>query len=78
MLCKMIREINRDGTRRDAYFRSPAEFAKGYELTQAETDAFLAFDVGKLYKLGVHGLILRPFTIINKMTEADYLDAIRS
>jgi hypothetical protein len=40
-------------------------------------DAFVRHDVGKLYRLGVHGLLLRPFTLLHKMTEPDYLTAIR-
>lgn len=77
-LNKMIREINREPVRRDAYFAAPTEFVRGYDLTADEAAAFLAKDIGRLYKLGVHGLILRPFTLINKMSEPDYLAAIRS
>ena len=76
-LNKMIREINRVPARREAYFKSPAEFASGFELSADEARAFLARDVGALYKLGVHGLILRPFTLLHKIPEPDYLNAIR-
>jgi hypothetical protein len=76
-LQKMIREVNRRPERREAYFASRETFARDYELTQDERDAFVAFDVGKLYALGVHGLILRPFTLLHRMPEPDYLTAIR-
>jgi len=33
--------------------------------------------VGALYGMGVHGLLLRPFTILHKVAEPDYLKAIR-
>ena len=39
------------------------------DLTEEERAAFVSRDVGRLYKLGVHGLILRPFTLLHKMPE---------
>ena len=77
ILNKMIREINRIPARREAYFKAPDEFAAGFALSDVERAAFLARDVGALYKLGVHGLILRPFTLLHKIPEPDYLNAIR-
>jgi hypothetical protein len=77
-LNKMIREINRDAGKREAYFKSPSDFAAGYPLSEEEREAFVALDYGKLYKLGVHGLILRPFSLIHKVPEPAYLGAIRS
>lgn len=76
-LNKMIREVNRDPARREAYFKSPAEFAAAFPLSEEERRAFVARDIGALYKLGVHGLILRPFTLLHKMPEPEYLSAIR-
>ena len=76
-LNKMIRDLNRDPQCRQRHTASPAEFVRGYDVSPEETTAFLAYDVRTLYKLGVHGLILRPFTLINKMSETDYLQAIR-
>jgi hypothetical protein len=57
-LQKLLRDVNRIPERREAYFKSPADFAKGYELTERERDALLGFDVRGLYDMGVHGLIL--------------------
>ena len=76
-LNKMIRDLNRDPVCRQRHAASPPEFVGGYDVDQEEAAAFLANDVRSLYKLGVHGLILRPYTIINKMSEPDYLRAIR-
>ena len=42
-----------------------------------ERDALLKLDVGALYAMGVHGLLLRPFTILHKVAEPDYLRASR-
>jgi hypothetical protein len=76
-LQKLIRDVNRRPPCRDAFFRSPVKFAEDYELTEAERVALLKFDVGSLYAMGVHGLLLRPFTLLHKMPEPDYLKAIR-
>jgi hypothetical protein len=77
ILQKMIRDVNRYPDRRAAFFASKEVFVAGYELSEDERDAVLNFDIGKLYALGVHGLILRPFTLLHKMPEPDYLVAIR-
>ncbi len=77
VLQKMIREVNRLPARREAYFASREDFAQGYDITPDERDAFVRFDVTKLYSLGVHGLLLRPFTLLHKMPEPEYLSAIR-
>jgi hypothetical protein len=76
-LQKLIRDVNRRPQCRDAYFRSPATFADGYDLAERERDALLTLDVATLYAMGVHGLLLRPFTILHKIAEPDYLKAIR-
>jgi len=76
-LQKLIRDVNRNPQRREAYFHSPAKFADGYDLAQRERDALLNLDMGELYGMGVHGLLLRPFTILHKVAEPDYLKAIR-
>ena len=78
VLNKMIRDINRDPVRREAFFKDATAFAACYApLTDEERRAFLAKDIGALYKQGVHGLILRPFTLLHKMPEPEYLAAIR-
>jgi aromatic-ring opening dioxygenase LigAB LigA subunit len=76
-LQKLIRDINRKPQCREAYFRSPSTFADGYDLAESERAALLKLDVGALYAMGVHGLLLRPFTILHKVAEPDYLKAIR-
>ena len=76
-LQKLIRDVNRRPQCREAYFRSPAAFVDGYDLAERERDALLELDVGALYGMGVHGLLLRPFTILHKVAEGDYLKAIR-
>ena len=76
-LQKLIRDVNRKPDCRAAYFAAAGDFAAKYELSHEERAAFLALDIGRLYALGVHGLLLRPFTLLHKMPEPDYLRAIR-
>ena len=76
-LQKLIREVNRDLRQRELYFASPATFADGFELTDDERSALLALDLTRLYALGVHGLLLRPFSILHQVSEPDYLAKIR-
>jgi aromatic-ring opening dioxygenase LigAB LigA subunit len=76
-LQKLLRDVNRIPERREAYFHSPAEFAKSYDLNDREREALLAFDIRALYEMGVHGLILRPFTILHKVADPDYVKALR-
>ena len=42
-----------------------------------ECAALVVRDYRRLYALGVHGLLLRPFSIIHQVSEPDYLFAIR-
>ena len=76
-LQKLIRDVNRKPDRRTAYMAAPEAFADGYDLTAPERDALVRLDIGALYAMGVHGLLLRPFTLLHQMPEPDYLKAIR-
>jgi hypothetical protein len=76
-LQKLIRDVNRRPASREAYFASAATFAQGYDLTEDERTAVIDLDIRKLYAMGVHGLLLRPFTLLRNMPEPDYLKAIR-
>jgi hypothetical protein len=76
-LQKLLRDVNRIPERREAYFRSPATFAASYDLTERERAALIDFDIRALYDMGVHGLILRPFTILHKVSDPDYVKALR-
>src|SRR5580704_14243144 len=76
-LQKLIRDVNRKPACREAYFGSAATFAQSYDLTEDERTALVDMNVNQLYAMGVHGLLLRPFTLLHKMPEPDYLRAIR-
>ncbi len=75
-LQKLIYHINRDEAQRERYRQNPAEFIKGYDLTEQEAAAALNVDVRTLYTLGVHSLLLRPFTLIHKVSNEDYAKAL--
>ena len=76
-LQKLIREINRNPGIRERFLAAPADLASDYDLTAEERGALVDKDYGALYRLGVHGLLLRPFSILHAVSEPDYLDAIR-
>jgi hypothetical protein len=76
-LQKLIYHINRDSARRERYRQDPAAFVRNYELTDAEAKAALAVDVRALYSMGVHSLLLRPFTLLHKVSNEDYAKALK-
>ncbi len=76
-LQKLIREINRNPGVRERFMEAPDALLAEHELSEVEGSALVERDYRKLYALGVHGLLLRPFSIIHQVSEPDYLDAIR-
>jgi len=76
-LQKLIYHVNRDATQRESYRRNPAAFVKSYELSEQESAAVLNVDVRALYTIGVHSLLLRPFTLLNKISNEDYAKALK-
>ena len=76
-LQKLIYHVNRDPAQRERYRQDPAAFVKDYELTEAETKAALDVDVRALYGMGVHSLLLRPFTLLHKISNEDYAKALK-
>lgn len=76
-LQKLIRDFNRNPETRASFVASAEHVMARYELNPEERAALLARDYGALYRLGVHGLLLRPFSILHSTSERDYLAAIR-
>jgi hypothetical protein len=76
-LQKMIRDVNRSPDVRTAYFATPDAVMARYDLAPDERAALGKRDFGALYRFGVHGLLLRPFSILHQVSEPDYLAAIR-
>jgi hypothetical protein len=75
-LQKLIYHVNRDEAQRERYRQNPAEFVRGYDLTEQEAAAALNMNVRALYTLGVHSLLLRPFTLLHKVSNEDYAKAL--
>jgi len=77
-LQKVIRDINRNPESRERFVSTPEALLAGYELSAAERAALVGRDYGALYRMGVHGLLLRPFSIMHSVAEKDYLAAIQA
>ena len=76
-LQKLIYHVNRDPARRERYRQDPAAFINDYELTDGEAKAALTVDVRALYAMGVHSLLLRPFSLLHKVSNEDYAKALK-
>ncbi len=74
---KLIYHVNRDAERREHYRQDAAAFSKKYDLTEQESAAVVYVDVRALYTMGVHSLLLRPFTLLNKVSNEDYARALK-
>ena len=76
-LQKLIYHVNRDPAARERYRSDSKAFVQGYDLSEQEAAAVLAIDVRSLYSFGVHSLLLRPFTLLNKVSNEDYGRALK-
>jgi hypothetical protein len=76
-LQKLIYHVNRDPVQRERYREDSAAFVKNYDLTEDEAKAALAVDVRALYNMRVHSLLLRPFTLLHKVSNEDYAKALK-
>ncbi len=74
---KLIQSVNRDAQARERFFENKDAYAKELGLTDDERLAVAELKINALYEMGVHPLLLRPFTIIHGVSEPDYLTAIR-
>ncbi len=75
-LQKLMYEVNRSPERRDAYRHDGAAFLARFDLTEEEKDAVARLDIRTLYRLGVHPLLLRPFTLLHRVSNEDYAKAL--
>jgi hypothetical protein len=76
-LQKLIYHVNRDTERRERYRQDAQQFVNGYDLADAEKAAVLNIDTRALYTMGVHSLLLRPVTLLNKVSNEDYAKALK-
>jgi len=75
-LQKLMYEVNRNPERREAYRADSIAFTNLYDLTSEEKDAINKLDIRKLYQLGVHSLLLRPFSLLHRVSNEDYAKAL--
>jgi hypothetical protein len=76
-LQKLLYHVNRDPAQRARYRQDPAAFVQQYDLTEEESRAALGVDARALYQLGVHSLLLRPFTLLHKISNEDYARSLK-
>lgn len=74
---KLVQNVNRNPEARQQFLEKRESLVSDYELTAEERAAIIEFNIFDLYDMGVHPLLLRPFTIIHGVSEPDYLQAIR-
>jgi len=75
-LQKLMYEVNRSSERREEYRKDKASFTARYDLTDEERDAVTQLDIRRLYQLGVHPLLLRPFSLLHQVSNEDYAKAL--
>jgi hypothetical protein len=73
---KLMYDVNRNPERREEYRKDKAAFSARYDLTAEEKDAVARLDIRRLYQLGVHPLLLRPFTLLHQVSNEDYAKAL--
>ena len=76
-LQKLIREINRNADLRSRFMSDANSVAAEWKLSEPEHKPLVSRDYTALYQMKVHGLLLRPFSILHQVSEPDYLDLIR-
>ena len=74
---KFLYQLNRDPAVQADYQADPQAALASYDLTDEETEALTAPDVGLLYVLGVNGQILMHFAAFHQIAWADYLQQMR-
>ena len=74
---KLIQAVNREPESRAKFLQARESLAEEFGLSGEERAALVELDIRSLYDMGVHPLLLRPFTIIHGVSESDYLRAIR-
>jgi hypothetical protein len=75
-LQKLCRAVNTDPAVREKFLADRESVISKFELTAAERHALSDMDIDALYDLGVHPLLLRPFTVINGVSQDEYLAAL--
>jgi len=75
---KLLFQLHSNCTRRDEYLRDAPAVLAQFDLTESEQAAVLAVDAAALYSMGVHPLLLRPFTALNGVSAKDHYRALQT
>ena len=62
--------------KREAFLRDPLEFARGYDLTDAELAAVRDSDVRALWSFGVNPYLMRVLQMRSSISDADFRAAL--
>lgn len=76
-LQKLLYNLNRDDTVKEAYRNDRSGLLATYDLTEEERSAIERGDIGLLYVLGVNGQILMHYAALLNIEWFDYLDRMR-
>jgi len=74
---KFLYHLNRDDKQKENFRDDQAELLAEYDLTEEESQALQAGDIGLLYVLGVNGQILMHFAAFLGIEWFDYLQLMR-
>jgi len=73
---KLFYHLSGDPKAKTRFETNPEEMLSEYRLSPEEAQAIRSVDLTKLYRLGVHPLLLRHFSIVKGIGMPDYLKAI--
>jgi Aromatic-ring-opening dioxygenase LigAB, LigA subunit len=73
---KLLYRLNKDAQTRERFRSGRDALLAEYALTDEERRAFTEADVGRLYLMGAHPLLLAPFAGRSGLSWPDYLAAL--
>jgi len=74
---KLLYRLNQDAATRARFKNELEALLAEYALTDEERRAFTEADVGRLYMMGAHPLLLAPFAGRSGLSWPDYLAALK-
>jgi hypothetical protein len=74
---KLLYRLNKDAATRERYATERAALLAECALTEEERRAFTDGDVGRLYMMGAHPLLLAPFAGRSGLKWPDYLATLK-
>jgi hypothetical protein len=74
---KLLYHLNNDTATRERFAQEREALHAEYALTDEEWRAFTEADVGRLYTMGAHPLLLAPFAGRSGLKWPDYLAALQ-